>query len=161
LIADGLPSQEGDRDDDVKEVPLDDTEYGISSKPLNKSRIALIISTIVMALILFICIIIYVVVFGSSLPPLEGSFTIHGISAPVTLTRDKFGVVHVEGITDEDVVFGQAFAHCQDRLWQMEFQRRLGKGRLSEVVRFKSSIRVGLFNAILDSLVKQQSTLIP
>src|SRR5207237_10313117 len=30
-------------------------------------------------------------------------------------------------------LFGLGYVHAQDRLWQMEFQRRIGHGRLSEI----------------------------
>ena len=30
-------------------------------------------------------------------------------------------------------MYGLGYAHAQDRLWQMEFQRRIGHGRLSEI----------------------------
>src|SRR5262249_42899358 len=33
-----------------------------------------------------------------------------------------------------DALFGLGYVHAQDRLWQMEFQRRVGHGRLSEVL---------------------------
>ena len=32
----------------------------------------------------------------------------------------------------EDLYFANGFVHAQDRFWQMEFQRRVGSGRLSE-----------------------------
>ena len=32
-----------------------------------------------------------------------------------------------------DALFGLGYVHAQDRLWQMEFQRRIGHGRLSEI----------------------------
>ena len=39
------------------------------------------------------------------------------------------------GLFDEaDALFGLGYVHAQDRLWQMEFQRRVAQGRLSEVV---------------------------
>ena len=35
--------------------------------------------------------------------------------------------------TKLDALFGLGYVHAQDRLWQMEFQRRIGYGRLSEI----------------------------
>ena len=32
-----------------------------------------------------------------------------------------------------DALYGLGYVHAQDRLWQMEFQRRIGHGRLSEI----------------------------
>lgn len=31
-------------------------------------------------------------------------------------------------------VFGLGFSHAMDRLWQLEFTRRLAQGRLSEII---------------------------
>src|SRR5262249_18422475 len=35
--------------------------------------------------------------------------------------------------TKLDAFYGLGYVHAQDRLWQMEFQRRIGHGRLSEI----------------------------
>ncbi|NNJ12035.1 penicillin acylase family protein [Chloroflexales bacterium ZM16-3] len=68
-----------------------------------------------------------------SLPATSGTAQVAGISAPVTITRDADGVPHIRGQSEADALFGLGYAHAQDRLWQMEFQRRIGSGRLSEV----------------------------
>jgi len=68
-----------------------------------------------------------------SLPQVDGNVTVTGISAPVEIFRDAESVTHVFGATKLDAFYGLGYAHAQDRLWQMEFQRRVGMGRLSEV----------------------------
>ncbi len=68
-----------------------------------------------------------------SLPQSSGEITVRGISAPVTITRDRDGVAHISGATETDAMFGLGFVHAQERLWQMEVQRRIGHARLSEV----------------------------
>jgi penicillin G amidase len=68
-----------------------------------------------------------------SLPQLDGTVTVSGLSAPVDIIRDADTVTHVFGKTKLDAYFGLGYAHAQDRLWQMEFQRRVGQGRLSEI----------------------------
>ena len=40
---------------------------------------------------------------------------------------------HIYAQTSEDLFFAQGYVHAQDRFWQMEFWRRLGAGRLSEL----------------------------
>ena len=45
--------------------------------------------------------------------------------------HDAGGVVE-EGI-DEDLFFAEGYVHAQERFWQMEFQRRVASGRLSEI----------------------------
>ena len=69
-----------------------------------------------------------------SLPQVDGTITVAGISAPVDIFRDADSITHVFGKTKLDAFYGLGYAHAQDRLWQMEFQRRVGMGRLSEVL---------------------------
>ncbi len=69
-----------------------------------------------------------------SLPRLEGSLTLEGIERPVSITRDRFGIPTIDAASEADAYFGLGFVHAQDRLWQMEFHRRLGQGRLAEIV---------------------------
>jgi len=71
---------------------------------------------------------------NTTLPQTSGRLTTPGLSAPVEILRDKNGIVHVKAANEHDLFFGQAVAHAQDRLWQMEFQRRIGAGRLAEVL---------------------------
>jgi penicillin amidase len=68
-----------------------------------------------------------------SLPQIDGTVRVSGLSAPVDIIRDADSVTHVFGQTKLDAYFGLGYAHAQDRLWQMEFQRRVGNGRLSEI----------------------------
>jgi len=67
------------------------------------------------------------------LPTVSGRVTIGGISAPVDIVRDADAIPHIIATTKADAFFGLGYVHAQDRLWQMEFQRRIGHGRLSEV----------------------------
>ncbi len=66
-------------------------------------------------------------------PKTRGKITVEGLTAPVEILRDKYGVPHIYAQTSDDLFFAQGFVHAQDRFWQMEFQRRLGEGRLSEL----------------------------
>lgn len=68
-----------------------------------------------------------------SLPQTTGEIQVRGISGPVTIVRDSDGVAHISGTTETDAAFGLGFVHAQERLWQMEVQRRIGHARLSEV----------------------------
>src|SRR5438105_2835815 len=68
-----------------------------------------------------------------SLPQMDGPVTVAGLSGPVDIIRDRDSITHVFGISKRDTYYGLGYAHAQDRLWQMEFQRRVGMARLSEV----------------------------
>ncbi|ADR37525.1 peptidase S45 penicillin amidase [Oceanithermus profundus DSM 14977] len=71
---------------------------------------------------------------NATLPQTNGRLVTPGLSAPVEILRDANGIVHVKAANEHDLFFGQAVAHAQERLWQMEFQRRIGAGRLAEVL---------------------------
>ncbi|WP_027459916.1 penicillin acylase family protein [Deinococcus murrayi] len=72
---------------------------------------------------------------GTSRPQVSGEVRLSGLSGPVTVTRDAWGVPHIRAeASDEDAVFALGFTHWQDRAWQMDFQRRVTQGRLSEVL---------------------------
>ena len=69
-----------------------------------------------------------------SLPKTSGEVSLEGLSAPVDVVRDANAVPHIYAQSAEDAYFALGFVHAQDRLWQMDFQRRVGAGRLSEVL---------------------------
>ena len=68
------------------------------------------------------------------LPQTQGTIHVSGLNGPVEVIRDRWGVPHIYADSAEDLFFAQGYVHAQDRMWQMEFQRRLGSGRLSEVL---------------------------
>jgi penicillin amidase len=70
----------------------------------------------------------------SFLPQTEGSAAVPGLHGPVEIIRDRWGVPHLYAEDEDDLFFAQGYVHAQDRLWQMELQRRMGSGRLSEVL---------------------------
>ena len=69
-----------------------------------------------------------------SLPKTRGSLNLPGLQNSVEIIRDGHAVPHIYASSKDDAYFALGFVHAQDRLWQMEFQRRVGAGRLSEVV---------------------------
>ncbi|MCC2665227.1 MAG: peptidase penicillin amidase, partial [Geminicoccaceae bacterium] len=69
-----------------------------------------------------------------SLPQIDGEIRVAGLGAPVVVVRDRWAIPHIEAESLLDLGFAQGFVHAQDRLWQMEFQRRLGAGRLAEIL---------------------------
>jgi penicillin G amidase len=66
--------------------------------------------------------------------PANTSRKLEGLSGPITVTRDQWGVPHIKASSDLDAFWGQGYVHAQDRLWQMELNRRTGAGRLSEML---------------------------
>jgi penicillin amidase len=68
------------------------------------------------------------------LPQLAGDVRVKGLSGPVDVVRDREGVPHIYARTEADAQFALGFAHAQDRLWQMEMNRRIVAGRMAEVL---------------------------
>src|SRR5687768_4891320 len=69
-----------------------------------------------------------------SLPAWQGEVEVPGLSASVEILRDRFGVPHIFAQSERDAHFALGFVHAQDRLWQMEMNRRIGAGRLAEAL---------------------------
>jgi penicillin G amidase len=69
-----------------------------------------------------------------SLPPPAGTLAIDGLTRPVQVARDRWGIPHISAETQDDLFFAQGFVQAQDRLFQMDLWRRSVQGRLSEVL---------------------------
>ncbi|WP_171907678.1 penicillin acylase family protein [Alkalimonas amylolytica] len=69
-----------------------------------------------------------------SLPSYSSEYTVPFIDQPIEIHRDAYGVPKIIAKTDQDLFFAMGFVQAQDRLWQMEVNRRLGEGRLAEVL---------------------------
>jgi penicillin amidase len=57
-----------------------------------------------------------------------------GLAGPVEVMRDRWGVPHLYAQNERDLFFAQGWVHAQDRLWQMQFSRTVGSGRIAELV---------------------------
>ncbi|HLU46290.1 MAG TPA: penicillin acylase family protein [Natronosporangium sp.] len=66
-------------------------------------------------------------------PTHSGELTLPGLSAPVTVYRDAYGIPQIYAETAEDLFRAQGFVHAQDRFWEMDFRRHVTAGRLSEL----------------------------
>ncbi|TVR55450.1 MAG: penicillin acylase family protein [Gemmatimonadales bacterium] len=66
-----------------------------------------------------------------SLPPLDGSGSLPGLSATATLQRDSLGIAVIRTRSYEDAIRTQGFAHGQDRFFQMDLLRRLVAGEMA------------------------------
>ena len=68
-----------------------------------------------------------------SLPQLDGTINLAGLLAPVEIVRDANAVPHLFATSARDAYYALGFVHSQDRLWQLEMNRRIGAGRLAEI----------------------------
>lgn len=69
-----------------------------------------------------------------SLPQLDGTLNMEELAEPVKIYRDQWGIPHIYGGSLNDTAFAQGYVHAQDRMWQMEINRRVARGQLSEVI---------------------------
>ena len=70
----------------------------------------------------------------STKPIYEGEVTLQGIEKEVEVYYDDFGIPHIYAQSEVDAHYTLGYVHAQDRLWQMELMKRLGKGRLAEIL---------------------------
>ena len=57
-----------------------------------------------------------------------------GLQAAAQVSRDTFGIAHIKASNDHDLYFMQGFVHAQDRLFQMDVNRRRASGTLAELL---------------------------
>ena len=63
----------------------------------------------------------------------RGREAVAGLEGEVEILRDRWGVPHCYAQSTGDALFGLGYVHAQDRLWQMEWNRRAALGRVSEI----------------------------
>ncbi len=93
--------------------------------------------------LLIVFVVLFVVILGgagalyftlrSSLATHSGSFSV-GTDDDINILRDERGIAYIKASSPEDLYFAQGYVHAQERLWQMEFNRRVIQGRLSETI---------------------------
>lgn len=69
----------------------------------------------------------------NSLPQWHGRTALAGLSAPVKVQRDAADVTHIHAQNPLDAFRALGMVHAQERAWQLEFNRRVLRGELSEV----------------------------
>jgi penicillin G amidase len=69
----------------------------------------------------------------ASFPQTKGSITLEGLSGPVDVKRDGYGIPQVYASSDEDLFMAQGFVQAQDRFYEMDVRRHMTAGRLSEM----------------------------
>src|SRR3989304_5989897 len=96
-------------------------------------RLFRIASTILMIILITLTGVVGYII-RSPMPQTAGAIRAEGLQNEVAIYRDTWGVPHIYAESAHDLFFAQGYVHAQDRLWQMEFNRRVGSGRLSEVL---------------------------
>lgn len=78
-------------------------------------------------------------------PQTDGTVQVSGVKTPVKVVRDTNGMPHIYANNVHDLFFAQGYVQAQDRLWQMEINRRGIAGRTSELSPSKSSLEQDKF----------------
>ena len=71
--------------------------------------------------------------FYRAMPTYSGTAKLPGLAAEVRVWRDSYGVPHIFAASMDDAARALGYLHASERLFQMEFQRRVGQGRLAEI----------------------------
>ncbi|MCO6467168.1 MAG: penicillin acylase family protein [Bradyrhizobiaceae bacterium] len=87
----------------------------------------------VTTVVLLVCIAYFAVGVATRSHPTAYDETLAEVSDSVRIFRNSFGIPHIVGASDPDLVYAQGYAHAQDRLWQMDVWRRTAQGRLAEI----------------------------
>lgn len=69
-----------------------------------------------------------------SFPALDGELKLSGLTAAVSVARDGADVTHIKAQSPRDAWMALGYVHAQERGWQLEFNRRVMHGELSEVL---------------------------
>ena len=68
-----------------------------------------------------------------SLPNYNKNLFSNDIKSKVFIKTDLYAIPHIKGDNDKETFFGLGYVHAQERLWQMNFLKRLSQGRLSDI----------------------------
>ncbi|MEU1853462.1 penicillin acylase family protein [Streptomyces sp. NPDC019990] len=69
----------------------------------------------------------------ASFPQIKGSLQLKGLSGPVEVKRDDYGIPQIYASSDADLFMAQGYVQAQDRFYEMDVRRHMAAGRLSEM----------------------------
>jgi len=89
---------------------------------------------LIIALALILCVAIATVYLISAHTTPSGQRSIKGLGDTVVITFDESDIPHIHAKSQADALFALGYLHASERSWQMEINRRLASGRLSEIL---------------------------
>ncbi|MBS1560437.1 MAG: penicillin acylase family protein [Bacteroidetes bacterium] len=115
------------------------------------------IGLIVTVLVLIVCFVFFAVKIATRSHPKPYTELTAPVNDTTRIFRNSFGVPHITARNENDLFAAQGFAHAQDRLWQMDFMRRIGRGTLAAVLG-KEAVDIDKFMRTLDiaSIARRQ-----
>ncbi|MBT8544061.1 penicillin acylase family protein [Polynucleobacter paneuropaeus] len=93
-------------------------------------RVALMILGATLAIAAF-AIVFYLL---SAQSNVSGKRSFRGIDDKVLITFDEADIPHIKANNSADALFALGYLHATERSWQMEMNRRIASGRLSEIL---------------------------
>ena len=89
---------------------------------------------LVVAASIFTCCVFLSLFIHFSLPTDDGEITTPLVDARITVTKDQWGIPHIEASNEHDAMFAYGYTVAKDRIFQMDLQRRLARGELAEIL---------------------------
>ena len=83
---------------------------------------------------LTICLVTTITYLYSAQDSPSGKRMIKGVGDSVIITFDESDIPHIKANSQTDALFALGYLHATERSWQMEVNRRLASGRLSEIL---------------------------
>ncbi|MCC7076324.1 MAG: penicillin acylase family protein [Acidimicrobiia bacterium] len=71
---------------------------------------------------------------GPRMPRTSGVLRVDGPGDEVVVRRDRHGIPHIDASDEADAAFGVGFCQGQDRTFQLEMLRRVGRGTVAALV---------------------------
>ncbi len=131
-------------------------------KTLKRIGLALLVFLIVVIVGAFIA---FRVVTRRALPDYDKDIALKGLQSEVTVFRDQYGIPHIYAGNEHDLYMTAGYIMAQERLWQMDFLRRVTQGRLSEIfgkgfVETDYLLRLLRYPAKSENIINEGDTLI-
>ncbi|MEV8173083.1 penicillin acylase family protein [Microbacterium sp. NPDC079176] len=111
------------------------TEIVDPSRPSLGARIGRIVFLVVAAIVVVAVAGAFFVTWTiqRSFPQTDGTLSLDGLQAEVTVQRDASGIPTITADSSHDLFYAQGFVHAQDRFFEMDFRRHVTAGRVAEM----------------------------
>jgi len=100
----------------------------------SKKGRALVITLSIVLVLAIVIVTAIQVVFRLPQPAYTGTEKLEGLSAPVEVRTDEYGIPHIFAQNEADLFFAQGYITARERMFQMDMTRLVGRGELSSVL---------------------------
>src|SRR3977135_2885479 len=66
--------------------------------------------------------------------PASEKLALPGLTQPVEILKDRWGIAHIYARNENDLFFAQGYNAARDRLFQLELWRRQATGTVAEIL---------------------------